>query len=140
MFRFHLHSLIEKRSFSFLTETLYGSIVVSSLGTFSLASSTKLEWGLSSIPLACILGIILIILSHNGRSLPNCIDAELTSFHLAARILPMLAATVVAEIIIFGYSGGHPLSIFALGLFKAFAYFFTIQTVSSRDPSYTVQY
>ncbi|EHA22740.1 hypothetical protein ASPNIDRAFT_173931 [Aspergillus niger ATCC 1015] len=38
--------------------------------------------------------------------------------------------------IIFGYSWGHPLSIFALGSFKAFTYFFIIHTVSSRDPRY----
>ncbi|RAK92988.1 hypothetical protein BO79DRAFT_272381 [Aspergillus costaricaensis CBS 115574] len=41
----------------------------------------------------------------------------------------MLAATVVAEIIIFGYSWGYPLSSLSSGVFKAFAYFFTIQTI-----------
>ncbi|GKZ36545.1 F-actin-capping protein subunit beta [Aspergillus brasiliensis] len=41
----------------------------------------------------------------------------------------MLTAPVVAEMIIFGYSWGHPLAILALGSSKALAYYFTTQTI-----------
>ncbi|KAE8148704.1 hypothetical protein BDV25DRAFT_130980 [Aspergillus avenaceus] len=114
VFNFRTDSSIGLNSCSILTEAFYGSSAVSLLGTFTLGSTNLVEWGLSIIPMSCILGIFVFLSCQHGRSLPHYINTELTSFHLSARVLLILATTVVVEMVIFGLSWGHPFTMLAL--------------------------
>lgn len=138
VFNFRTHSLRGSRRCSFLTETFYGSIVVSLLGSHTLGSTNIVEWCLSIIPMSCVLGIFVILSSQHGRSSLHDANAEHSIFHLAARILVLLSITVVVEMAILGLSWRHPLTTLALGLCKGLACYFTIQTVSPRGSQYLV--
>lgn len=138
VFNFRTHNPIGLNSCSFLTESFYGSFVVSLLGIYTLGFSNIIQWCLSIIPVIYVLGIFIILSSQHGRSFPQYIDAEFSSFCFPAKVILMLATGLVVEMVIFGLPWGHSLTTLALGSCKALSYYFIIQTVSPKGTQYLV--